>query len=133
MLLEFRTCHSTCSHVTQSEIYSPVLGSSSLPMEYYVIPTDEYLPYWISVLDDQGVNPPQPYLDEVRSVPVALRCDVLKYCSEEALCITCGANSLYSPSYYIHVNDDVNKGPQMIIFMLDSMFQVYPAVIKLFK
>ena len=52
----------------QSEVYSPSLGNSSLPMEFYLIPTDEYLPYWISSIDGQGVAPPKPYLNEVRPV-----------------------------------------------------------------
>jgi len=39
----------------QSEIYQKVLGKDSLPMEYYFIPTDIYLPTWYDNVGGQYV------------------------------------------------------------------------------
>jgi len=40
---------------SQSEIYQQALGENSLPMEYYFIPTDIYLPDWYQNVGGQYV------------------------------------------------------------------------------
>ena len=35
-------------HYPQSEIYNRGLGSQALPMEFYTIPTDNYIPMWMT-------------------------------------------------------------------------------------
>ena len=52
-------------HYAQSEVYQKGLGPNSLPSEFYLIPTDHYIPLWFGLNDFDTGLPTNAYANAV--------------------------------------------------------------------